>query len=481
MADLPALLAVLENDPDDAQALEALATAARATAPDVRATRFAAARKLLSTRGRPDVVVQLIDIELATTSDADRTGDLLLEKGMLLDGELLDVPAARAAFDAVLAIRPDDAMAKEAISELEVAGANWNKFADKYLKEASASTDRSLATGLYLSAAEAFVRFAPASPEAEGYLRKALEIDPKSSKAAFHLARLLRRAARWPELAKLLEERADTAPALDEKVAALLGLAEVSRTHLKAPERADEAVKRILVLDPAQPQALRTVTDALANAQNWLALIAAYQAALKARRDQDDLGILLQIAMVLWKHVGDLDQAEEYFRRLRKLDPAHPAALDFYRVYYPAKGENQKLLALLRSVEKAARPRSETGEGPRAGQGRPIGIEIAELAEAQNNPEKAIEAWKQHLRVGPRVVRGPRRARTAVPPHREVERAARSDEGRHRPAARERCRRSRRQAARGRRDLSRQAAARRDGDQHLQRDPQDRSGQPARE
>ena len=89
--------------------------------------------------------------------------------------------------------------------------------------------------------------------------------------------------------------------------------------------------------------------------------------------------------MTLWKHLDDLDQAEEYFRRVRKLEPAHPAAIDFYRVYYPAKGENQKLLALLRQVEKAP---------GRADGARPIGIEIAELAEAQNNPEKAIEAWK---------------------------------------------------------------------------------------
>src|SRR6185503_20844107 len=107
--------------------------------------------------------------------------------------------------------------------------------------------------------------------------------------------------------------------------------------------------------------------------------VQAYQAALKARRgSDDDLGMVLQVAMLLWKHVGDLDQAEEYFRRVRKLEPAHPAALDFYRVYYPAKGENQKLLAMLRQVEKSPRARRESGGG---GEGaRPLGVEIAELA-----------------------------------------------------------------------------------------------------
>ena len=49
---------------------------------------------------------------------------------MVLDGELLDVKAARSAFDSVLALRADDSMAKEAIDELDVAEKNWKKFAD---------------------------------------------------------------------------------------------------------------------------------------------------------------------------------------------------------------------------------------------------------------------------------------------------------------------------------------------------------------
>ncbi|MBS1118787.1 MAG: repeat-containing protein, partial [Deltaproteobacteria bacterium] len=396
MADLPSLLAVLEHDPDDTQALEALEGTARQAPPDLRTSRFAAARRVLAGRGRPDAVVKLLDAELAVTGEVDRKADLLLEKGMVLDGELLDVPGARSAFEEVRALRPADSMAKEAIDELDLAVSNWKKFADKYVMEAGASTDRSLATGLFVSAAEAYVRFAPDAPEAESYLRKALEVDPKNTKAAFHLGRLLRRASRWQDLTSLLDQRAEIAPTVEEKVAALLGIAQVAREHLQEPEataRVDAAIKRVLQLDPAQPQALRAITDVMVSAGNWVALVGAYQAALKARRDIEDPGILLQIAMVLWKHIGDLDQAEEYFRRVRKTDPGHPAALDFYRVYYPAKGENQKLLAMLRSVEKSPRARSESV--------RPLGLEIAELAEAQNNPEKAIEAWKQLLRQDP--------------------------------------------------------------------------------
>ncbi|HEY5945427.1 MAG TPA: tetratricopeptide repeat protein, partial [Kofleriaceae bacterium] len=397
MADLSALLAVLEHDPDDTHALEALEAAARNAPADVRATRFAAARKLLSGRGRPDAVVDLIDAELAVTEDRNRRADLLLEKGMVLDGELLDVSLAHAAFATVLELRRDDGMATEALQELGVEEENWQKFAAKFTQEASASTDRNLATGLFTSAAEQYVRFAPDAPEAEAYLRKALEIDQRNTKAAFHLQRLLRRANRWQDLGELLDERAERAPGVEDKVAALIALSDLAREHLGNVSRSERALKRALALDPSHPRALRYVIDASAAAGDWVTVVQAYQAALRSRRDGDDLGMLLQIAMVLWKQLNDLDQAEEYFRRIRKLDSSHPAALDFYRAYYSAKGESGKLISLLKQAEKGAPPgraRSETGD-------KSISVEIAELAEAQNNPEKAIEAWKQHLRQDP--------------------------------------------------------------------------------
>src|ERR1041385_4308646 len=133
MADLSALLAVLEHDPDDAQALDALEVAARAVPPEARANRFAAARKLRAAKWRPDAVVALIDVELAVAEDKNRKADLFLEKGMILEGELLDVPMAHAAFASALELRRNDAMATEALQELGVAEENWKKFAAKFV------------------------------------------------------------------------------------------------------------------------------------------------------------------------------------------------------------------------------------------------------------------------------------------------------------------------------------------------------------
>ena len=214
MADLSSLLAVLEHDPDDAQALEALALAARQTPPDVRASRFAAARRALASRGRPDAVVQLIDIELATTGDVDRKVDLLLEKGMVLDGELLDVAgrARRVRRGARAAHERRDGEARRSTSSTSPRRTGRSS-PRSTSRRRRASTDRSLATGLYVSAAEAYVRFAPDAPEAEAVPaqgardRSARTARPRSTSRGCCAAR-----ERWQDLGELLDERAEQAP-----------------------------------------------------------------------------------------------------------------------------------------------------------------------------------------------------------------------------------------------------------------------------
>src|SRR5206468_5510899 len=102
-----------------------------------------------------------------------------------------------------------------------------------------------------------------------------------------------------------------------------------------------------------QPQALKALGDAYQAEENWQGLVHLYAAALKARRgsDREEVAMLLQVGMVLWRRLGDLDAAEEYFRRIRKVEPAHLAALDFYRAYYPPRCEGASLVQMLRQSE----------------------------------------------------------------------------------------------------------------------------------
>ena len=398
---------------------------------------------------------------------------------MVLDGELLDVPAARAAFEEVLALRPDDTMATRGARGARGRRAELEEVR-REVRPGGERLDRSQPRDRALRVGGRGVRpvRARGAPRPRATCARRSRSIRKNRKAAFHLARLLRRAERWHDLARAARRARRASPRRSRRRSPRCSsLAEIARDAPRrdaprAPTPRSSACSRSI--RRTRRRCARSPTQ-LAASQNWLALVATYQAALKARRDDEDLGMLLQIAMVLWKHVGDLDQAEEYFRRVRKLEPAHPAALDFYRVYYPAKGENQKLLALLRQVEKSPRARSDSGAADRrrdrrARRGAEQPREGDRGLEAAPAPGPDVEAAQARTALA-RLYRRTEKWNALLDLMKdEIERLPEGDVAG-----------ARRAAARGRRDLSRQAAARRDGDQHLQRDPQDRSGQPARD
>lgn len=400
MAEYRQYLAILEVEPSNAQALAALERlAAQGDGfSDPGASRaLDDARRIHRERGDLELVARLIDVEIAAVPDRGRRADLLLEKGKLLADEFLNEDAAIECFQRVLELRPDDEDAQEVLAHMGLVRENWEKIVKKYLDEARVSTDRQLTTSLYLSVAETYARYQRDAEEVEKFLRKALEVEPKNRRAAQHLERLLRQAGRWEDLATLLGQRVEAAATREERVQALLALADLARTRLGAPQVALDCMKKILAIEPAHPRALKVLVEAYSAEENWAGLVKLYEGALRSRgrtSPADEQALWLQIAMLYWKHLGNMDTAEEYFRRVRKADPAHEAMVEFYRQYHRDRGEGQKLLQVLQAAQKAAEDPARRAA---------LAVEMASLAEKEvGNPEKAIDSWKAILRQDPR-------------------------------------------------------------------------------
>ena len=399
MAEYREYLAILDSDPTNDQALAELEKLVPMLDSLEAQSALEETREALRERGLLDIACRLYDMEIQAAQDVVRRADLLRKKGHLYVDDLLDEKGAVECFRRVLELRPDDEDTQEVLSHLELLRENWRKVVNKYLDEARGSTDRQLTTGLYLSAAETTARYAPDAPEVEQHLRAALDVDPGNRRAAIHLERILRQAERWAELAELLDRRAAAADDNDERIAALVALAELASGPLERPELAAESMKKVVALEPGHPRALSLLSDVYQREENWSALVMLYTGALKARRRGAgaavEIGTLLQIAMLHWKRLDNLEAAEEYFRRVRKVDPAHPAALEFYREYLPPRGDAGQLVQIYRQAQKAV-PDSDR---PRR---RELAVATAEICENDlKNPEKAIDAWKVILRGEP--------------------------------------------------------------------------------
>src|SRR5689334_10277036 len=98
MADYQQYLAILDLEPNNAQALAALerlaanpdgsdTAAMGGIAEPAAAAAFETARKMHRDRGDLELVARLFDVELAVSRDKARRADLLMEKGRLLADE----------------------------------------------------------------------------------------------------------------------------------------------------------------------------------------------------------------------------------------------------------------------------------------------------------------------------------------------------------------------------------------------------------
>jgi tetratricopeptide (TPR) repeat protein len=399
-AGILAALATLEAEPDDANALATLSSliegggngkgAQQAAAADTSVRRaLKAAQVLHRERGEFELVVRLIDLELGWETDKDRKADLYFEKAKLLADELLREDEALRCYERVLELRPEDEGAQDAVGHIALVRDNWQKIVKKYLEEAKDSTDRQLTTSLYLSVAEIYAKY-QADDHVEKYLQQALEVEPRNLKASLRLERLYRGEQRWEDLVKLLESRVEAATTKEERVQAYLTLAEIEGKRRGRPAEAAEAYKKALGIDPASQKALRALVEHYTTEENWSALIRVYENALRARpRGEPELGMYLQIGMLWWKKLGNLDSADEYWKRVRKAEPAHPAMIDFYRELYGR--EPQKLLPVLQQAQKVEAD---------AGRRLQLSVEMAQLAErASGSVEKAIDLWKSVLKI----------------------------------------------------------------------------------
>ncbi|HSZ81180.1 MAG TPA: hypothetical protein VLA14_02805, partial [Polyangia bacterium] len=408
--DVSTALATLQLDPDNPQALQALADLQPGADVDAAALQQALgdARRWHRERGDFELGLRLLDVELNWTKDAARRADLLHEKGRLLSDDLLRGEAGLAAVQQALEAHPGHGPSKESSAQMSLLRGNWRPISKRYLQQAqeaeAAGKDSAHAASLYVAVAELLLKYGgdEAASEGEAHLRKSRELDPTSRRSGAHLERLLRDKSRWDELITFYAQRAEAATVREDRALAEVLAGEVSAKVGKG----DDALthfRKALEASPNEPRALRPVRAALTrqgqqnDPQAWAELAKVLEAAVRTRRGEQDTLLQVDLAMLMWKQLGDEEGAEGFFRRVRKIDPANHDMVDFYRAYYGAQGKNDqaRLLQVLAQAQK-----TETDVDRRVA----MGMEMARAAEGRpQSADKAIELWKGLLRLKPRL------------------------------------------------------------------------------
>ncbi len=199
--DISTALKTLRLYPEDAKALEALSGLELPEPETADAEELAKAlateRAFHADCNSPDLVVRLLDLEVALARDPAVRAGLLVDKARILWGELWQFEPARAVLRQALELLPEQPAAAAMQRELDAEDSSWQEQAEALSAQAADAGERPAASPLFAAEGELLLRHRSVTEEAEAMIRRSLELDAKNRRADFALERLLRRADRW--------------------------------------------------------------------------------------------------------------------------------------------------------------------------------------------------------------------------------------------------------------------------------------------
>ncbi|WP_248353450.1 tetratricopeptide repeat protein [Anaeromyxobacter oryzae] len=423
---------LLETDPDPRRAVEAYAEVL-AESPrepgavaglerlldraDARETAARVLEDVLRTAGDARRLAALLEVRLEV-ADASEHGPLLAEIAALherlgdRDGAFRS--KARELAEAARAGR-DAPGARADLERLAAASGAWEALA--------AALEEAIEAGLPAGAALEVRRRLAAihverlgKPDVAARFYEEVAAAAPSAETLGALARVYRRLGAHRDLARTLERLADVAPAPAARKELLLEVAKIMAEHLSDREGAIQAYRKILAVDPEDPQALRLLGRLLGSAERWEDLVDVLGRELAVAERQPNLvaeaaELRYRLGKIRHQRLADAAGALAAYREVLAKVPRHPAALAaleelarstgpaaleaalLLEPVYSAEGEHGKVVETLE-----ARAANETDPARRAALLRRV---AATYAGPLRNAEMAFLAASRALAADP--------------------------------------------------------------------------------
>ena len=164
-------------------------------------------------------------------------------------------------------------------------------------------------------------------PGAARAYEHALEAQPGQGSALHCLARVKGALGLHQEFVSTVQARLATADDDEEQVALLERLATVQEARLDDPVAAVDTLMRLLALEPGHPLARRSLIRLLGDLERWQELVAVLQAALPLTTESDQTPLLMELARVQHRHLGDGEAALRSYTRILEDRPDYQPAL----------------------------------------------------------------------------------------------------------------------------------------------------------
>lgn len=302
---------------------------------------------------------ELIDVLLnqaAVLEDPTQVVEKYLQVGELWETRLDSPERAIDAYRQALAADDRCVDAMRALERLYAQLDQWTELLDVYelmLQVAEDDADRLRIYRQIAEIQESQVQDRYATVDA---YRAMMEIAPGDPHAVQALDRLYRETEQWDELAEVYDKHLAVIQDPDTVVLMRTALAEIHRGPLSDPQKAIDALTPILELVPDHMATLQTLSQLYAEVEDWAHAIDVISREANQIHDRGtQLDRQYQVGRIYQQKMGDLDQAEVWFKNALQFDPNYLPALEGLQEVYEGRGEWSEAIRTLQMMEAATK------------------------------------------------------------------------------------------------------------------------------
>ncbi len=322
--------------------------------------------------------------------DAKQAADLWVKIGRWYDSALGHLEYAVASASQALALDGGHIGALSALEDFYRKGSHWRELVSALTRHAEVETDGERRVETLLALAATYESQIGDGAQATIAYQQALDADDRCLPAIEALERLYRRTQAWDRLVEVLSKKSHTVDDGEIAVKMRLQVGELWEERLGDNDRAIEAFREVLTVDPQNLQALKALERLYEKTGKMELYLDTIEHQLEVTgSDEDRVGLYQRMATVWEEQFGKADRAIDYLQKILLIDDANQKAYrDLERLYrterrWDALAENYR-----KHIYVAEDPAERTELYNRMGK-----VYEDEL----QDPEHAIEAYNDVL------------------------------------------------------------------------------------
>jgi tetratricopeptide (TPR) repeat protein len=296
-----------------------------------------------------------------------------------------------AAWKDLIAKHPQEKAPRRELARVLRASSSWAQLADALKdEEAKASPTGPEKAEVLLELAETYGRLNNDN-QVIAALTNASQQDPTRLDVYDRLAAVYEGKKRWPDLVKVLTEKAKHTKGNEGKVAILLQVAQLYLDRFSNQAEAIKAFENVLELDQHNEQAVAHLLSVYEKRRDWEKLIKLREAEVERTPEDQRAAKVIDVARMAATKVKKPEICMYWWEKVIQYEPTHDEALaELYKLY--ERNKDWEKLADISSRQADAAPDDKA----RADALQRLGLLYTEKVE---NSAKAIQAWQRLLAI----------------------------------------------------------------------------------